>query len=219
MYIEFDANAPVYTQIIEYFKREIFGGRLEPGQKLPTVRELSQQMGVNPNTLQKAMAEMERDGLVRVKRTAGRYVTTDVQLILFHRQQMISAIAARFLLDITQLGCTYEEICSIIDSCAPPQFSQPSVNADLDENDTYTGAGPYAPLVERYAEYAEAPQYQSDEYFPAAATIDDEGYSPLAYLPQLEQSPALSETPGPGYLGADYLIDDDFQVNPIVLDK
>ena len=78
----FDDNLPIYLQIIRILKYELARGKYQPGEKLPAVRELAMTAGVNPNTMQKALAELERDGLVKSQRTAGRFVTDDKEKIM-----------------------------------------------------------------------------------------------------------------------------------------
>ena len=71
---KFTDDAPIYQQIMNIMKRQIASGELKAGQKLSSVRELALEAGVNPNTMQKALAELEREGLVYSQRTAGRFV-------------------------------------------------------------------------------------------------------------------------------------------------
>ena len=71
----FDNNKPIYLQIMDKIKLQIVSHKLEPNQQLPTVRELASEAGVNPNTIQRALSDLEREGFVYTKRTAGRFVT------------------------------------------------------------------------------------------------------------------------------------------------
>ena len=72
-----DPSRPIYQQIIEKVETEIASGRYQPGQQLPSVRELALEAGVNPNTMQRALSELERGGLVTSRRTSGRFITED----------------------------------------------------------------------------------------------------------------------------------------------
>ena len=72
---QFSNSAPIYAQLIEQIKMAIVSGEFPAGERLPSVRELAAETGVNPNTMQRAMTELERDGLVYSQRTAGRFVT------------------------------------------------------------------------------------------------------------------------------------------------
>ena len=70
----FNNETPIYLQIIDRFKMDIANGSLKPGNKVPSVRELALSAGVNPNTMQKALSELERDGYLESRRTSGRFV-------------------------------------------------------------------------------------------------------------------------------------------------
>lgn len=78
---ELKSDRPIYTQLLEELKRRIVSGYYKPGEKLLPVRELAQEARVNPNTMQKALSELERQSLVFAVRTTGRYITEDVALI------------------------------------------------------------------------------------------------------------------------------------------
>ena len=78
---QFSNDAPIYTQLIEQIQVGIVAGAFPPGERLPSVRDLATEAGVNPNTMQRALAELERDGLVFSQRTAGRFVTEDKTMI------------------------------------------------------------------------------------------------------------------------------------------
>ena len=77
----FKDDRPIYSQLVEQIKIKIISGEWELGGRLSSVRELAEQAGVNPNTMQRALAELERDGLVHSKRTSGRFVTEDEDMI------------------------------------------------------------------------------------------------------------------------------------------
>ena len=74
---KFNDNAPIYLQIVNTLKRNIASGAYPPGSRLPSVRDLALEAGVNPNTMQRALSELERSGLVNSQRTAGRFITED----------------------------------------------------------------------------------------------------------------------------------------------
>ena len=71
----FKEDRPIYSQLVEHIKLGIVSGEWSPGSKLPSVRDLAEEAGVNPNTMQRALADLEREGLVHSKRTSGRYIT------------------------------------------------------------------------------------------------------------------------------------------------
>ena len=75
------SDRPIFLQIIEIMQLSIVSGKYAPGDKLPSVRELATEAAVNPNTMQKALQELERSGLVYSKRTSGRFITEDLNMI------------------------------------------------------------------------------------------------------------------------------------------
>ena len=78
---EFDPNLPIYLQVMEEIKKDIFVGKYHCGDKIASVRELALVYSVNPNTIQKALSELERTGIIYSKRAQGRYVSEDSNLI------------------------------------------------------------------------------------------------------------------------------------------
>ncbi|WP_259473566.1 GntR family transcriptional regulator [Clostridium estertheticum] len=78
---EFNPNIPIYLQIIAEIKRQIVSGEMDPGGKVDSVRDLAKNMGVNPNTMQRAFVELEHLKLIYTERTSGRFITKDSQLI------------------------------------------------------------------------------------------------------------------------------------------
>lgn len=103
--MEFDNSLPIYSQIVELFKRRIAAGEYKPGDKVAAVRELAVELGVNPNTMQKALAMLEQDGLLRTERTSGRYVTNDAQQIAALKLSLLELEATRFAKAVSALGC------------------------------------------------------------------------------------------------------------------
>ena len=77
----FNDNIPIYIQLVEMIKTDIVSGKYQPGDKLPAVRDMAMELGVNPNTVQRAFSELEREDLVKSDRTNGRYVTDDTKKI------------------------------------------------------------------------------------------------------------------------------------------
>lgn len=76
---ELDSDRPIFIQIVERIQMEIISGKYSPGDKLPSVRDLAAVAAVNPNTMQKALTELERTGLVYSQRTSGRFITEDAK--------------------------------------------------------------------------------------------------------------------------------------------
>lgn len=115
MKLNFDPALPIYTQIVDGFKQEICSGNLAPGEKIAPVRELAIELGVNPNTLQRAMGELEREGLLYTERTSGRFVTNDIELIQKLKSELTFGLVEEFLCKMTALGCSIHQIKQLID--------------------------------------------------------------------------------------------------------
>ncbi|MFS9059666.1 GntR family transcriptional regulator [Streptococcus infantis] len=110
----FDNNKPIYLQIMEKIKLQIISHKLEPNQQLPTVRELASEAGVNPNTIQRALADLEREGFVYTKRTSGRFVTEDLDLILQSRKQLSEEQLQQFVTGMVEFGYEKEELPTVL---------------------------------------------------------------------------------------------------------
>lgn len=104
-----DSSRPIYLQIIERVQMDIITGRYQPGDKLPSVRDLAQEAAVNPNTMQKALSELERSGLIYSQRTSGRFITEDKELIHQMKKELAAAEVSAFVAHMKQLGITPEE--------------------------------------------------------------------------------------------------------------
>ena len=98
------SDAPVYSQLVEHIKLAIISGEFPLGSRLPSVRELAAEAGVNPNTMQRAFAELEREGLVLTQRTAGRTVTEDASHIETVKRRLASAAIQTFWVSMRLLG-------------------------------------------------------------------------------------------------------------------
>ena len=107
---KFDNNIPIYLQIIDEIKIMIASGSLKLGEKLPSVRELAQNLGVNPNTIQRAFSVLEHEGLVFAERTAGRYITNDEVIIMNLKENLATEELNKFLDYMKKIGFTKEEI-------------------------------------------------------------------------------------------------------------
>lgn len=109
-----DSDRPIFMQIVERIQMDIISGRYSPGDKLPSVRELATEASVNPNTMQKAFAELERTGLVYTKRTSGRFITEDTEMIETLKTSLAREEITKFLEIMYQLGYKQEEILSLM---------------------------------------------------------------------------------------------------------
>lgn len=94
--MEFDSTQPIWLQLVGEFSRRIATGAWAAGERVPAVRELAAALQVNPNTVQRAFGELERDGLVRSERTSGRFVTDDAALVAALRRRLATAAADEF---------------------------------------------------------------------------------------------------------------------------
>ena len=110
----FDDNLPIYLQIIQILKCDLARGKYLPGEKLPAVRKLAMEAGVNPNTMQKALAELERDGRIKNQRTAGGVVTGDKVIIREVAKTLAYGEVARMSDNTISLGSPTEEILSLV---------------------------------------------------------------------------------------------------------
>ena len=112
---EFENDRTIYSQIIDRLRMFIVSGVLSPGEKLKSVREFASEAGVNPNTMQKALTELEKQGLVYTNRTSGRFVTEDEEIISNTRNEFAQARIDEFFSDMGKLGFSESDIKSIID--------------------------------------------------------------------------------------------------------
>lgn len=111
--MEFDDRAPIYAQIMDLIKRRIAVGELKVGQQLPSVRDLAQQVVVNPNTVQKAYLELEREGYVSTQRGMGTFVSGDRGTVDLLRQGLARDIVATYVTGMRSLGYGPEEIAAM----------------------------------------------------------------------------------------------------------
>ena len=112
---QIDNNKPVYIQLVEQLKMKIISGDIELDSKLDSVRNLAAEAMVNPNTMQKALAELERQGFVYSKRTSGRFVTDNKDLIDQERKNLVKESVKTSLETLINLGYTDEEIMRLIE--------------------------------------------------------------------------------------------------------
>lgn len=114
--MDFKENLPIYMQIMKLIKRKIVAGELKEGEKLHSVRELSAELKVNPNTIQRAYQELEREGLAYTKRGMGTFVTDKTGDIKDLKQSMAAEIAENFITEMKLMGFEFEEIVELIRS-------------------------------------------------------------------------------------------------------
>ena len=100
----FDNDRPIYIQLVEQLKLYIVSGKIKLGDRLPSVREFAMQIQVNPNTIQKALTELENQNLIYTERTNGKFVTTDSKLIENIKKELAKQKVHAYLLDMEKLG-------------------------------------------------------------------------------------------------------------------
>lgn len=113
-----NADKPIYVQLVEIIQTQIISGRYKAGNRLPSVRELAAEASVNPNTMQKAFAELERNGLIVTQRTSGRTVTEDIELIKQTQAHLAEECIKNFFQMMKELGYSEKEILDLIEKTA-----------------------------------------------------------------------------------------------------
>lgn len=104
MNFSFDNNIPIYIQLVEQLKIYIISGNLKPGERLPSVRDFALQTKVNPNTMQKALSELEEIGLIFTERTNGKFVTEKIALIESYKQDYAKQLSEKYFLMMESIG-------------------------------------------------------------------------------------------------------------------
>ena len=110
----FDNERPIYIQLVEALRKQIVSGKLKLGERIPSVRELALTARVNPNTMQKALVELEDEGLVYTERTNGKFVTNNEELIKKIKKELAEEKVNNFLNDMKNIGITYEEMVNYL---------------------------------------------------------------------------------------------------------
>ena len=105
----FNNERPIYIQLVEKIKLEIVSGKLKTGEKIPSVRDLALTAKVNPNTMQKALVEIESEGLIYTERTNGKFVTENKELIEKIKKEMAEEKVKNYLNDMNNIGINYKE--------------------------------------------------------------------------------------------------------------
>ena len=111
---KFNDELPIYQQIMSQIKYVIASGEWKAGDKLSSVRELAVEAGVNPNTMQKALSELEREGLLYSKRTAGRFVSDKGKSSEYLQEEIIMECVKVFIEKMNKLGFSPEESVELL---------------------------------------------------------------------------------------------------------
>ena len=115
MDFELKSDRPIYMQLVEQLELRLVSGEYKAGERLPPVRDMAANAGVNPNTMQKALAELERKGLAYTQRTSGRYITEDETMITKLRDLLAKMQVDDFLEKMKNLGYTREQAIDLLE--------------------------------------------------------------------------------------------------------
>ena len=110
MNYNFDNNIPIYLQLVSLIKNDIIKGTLSPGEKLPSIRDLAITYKVNPNTVSKALSELENISLIYTERTNGKYVSSDISIINKYKEEYAASLTEEYINKMINLGYNKEEI-------------------------------------------------------------------------------------------------------------
>ena len=113
-----DNDRPIYLQLMERIQRDIIAGVYQPGDKLPSVRDLALEAAVNPNKMQKALSELERSGLVYSQRTSGRFITEDTEMLTQMKKELATEHIQEFFQKMEQLGFSRAELLTLVTKAA-----------------------------------------------------------------------------------------------------
>ena len=111
---KFQADRPIYAQLMEEIKRRIISGVYKPGEKMPSVRDLAAEASVNPNTMQRAFAQLEQEGLLYTQRTSGRFVTEDEERIMDMKNELAKELIRDFWKNMEQLGFGRQQTLTLL---------------------------------------------------------------------------------------------------------
>ena len=113
---QFDNDRPIYTQLVEQIERQVLSGECPPGSRLPGVRDLAAEAAVNPNTMQRALAELESTGLLTTQSTNGRFVTEDTHYIEQLRDNLAASTTHDYVQKMRNLGCADDAVSTLLKS-------------------------------------------------------------------------------------------------------
>lgn len=134
----FSNGRPIYVQIVELIQKRILAGMYPPGSNMPSVRALALEASVNPNTMQKALSELEAQGLLHTQRTSGRTVTTDEGLIMELKEQIASEYIEKYFEGMQSLGIERDKAAGML--MAQAQSSSTSKDTKSTKNEAVTAS-------------------------------------------------------------------------------
>ena len=112
--MDLDDSRPIWVQLADDFRHRIVSGQWPPGTKVPSVRELAADTGVNPNTVQRALGALDREGLTAAERTAGRFVTTRKSVINSVRRNLASGATDAYIDTLTAIGMDLDQTTALL---------------------------------------------------------------------------------------------------------
>ncbi|MCL2611317.1 MAG: GntR family transcriptional regulator [Defluviitaleaceae bacterium] len=112
--IKFDNSIPIYLQIIEKIRTDIAKGVYKPGEKIESVRELALNLGVNPNTVQRALVKLEEQGLMYTERTTGKFITKDENHLEALKKEIPTRITKNYIEEMRETETTDEQIINFV---------------------------------------------------------------------------------------------------------
>ena len=112
--MQIDESRPIWLQLVEEFRLRIVSGQWPTGTRIPSVRELASSAGVNPNTVQRALAELDRTGLTAAERTSGRFVTADADVVDAVRAEIAADATDAYLTSLAGLGMSLDKVTDLI---------------------------------------------------------------------------------------------------------
>ena len=127
MGVNFDNNVPIYLQLVEIMKNKIITGEFKPGERIPSVRELALQTKVNPNTMQKALVELEELKLIYTERTNGKFVTDDQKLIDKYKKEYALELSNKYFISMESLGFDKTETIDYLKNMYDLGFSKDEI--------------------------------------------------------------------------------------------
>lgn len=107
---QLDLSQPLYEQVIDQVRSAIARGRIQLGEKIPSVRELAQALQINPNTVMRAYQELDRDGLIETRRGQGTFITTSRERVEMVRESLASQIITDFIEKLESLGYGWQDV-------------------------------------------------------------------------------------------------------------
>jgi DNA-binding transcriptional regulator YhcF (GntR family) len=110
----FTSDRPVYVQLAERLRKKIISSEYSAGEQIPSVRQLASETAVNPNTVQRALAELEDEGLLEVRGTLGKFVTEDREIIERSRREQAKSLVRSFVASAAEMSIPTEELLSMI---------------------------------------------------------------------------------------------------------